>query len=198
MANRTYLYATDLIPMHSNAGAKRKIIGLSECKYELPFTFRLLIAGDPQLCLSNIWHFRTEAGALPHPLALASSFAAGLDRARTFHALLVHPVARECFGEVLAFLDRPENQQTHLLLELGEYLSMFEDDDEPKGKLHEKAAAFRAMLEGDPSDSIKEFAEELNALPQGASNETKQLVLERLGNCTWSNVLYHEPGETGA
>ena len=74
----------------------------------------------------------------------------------------------------------------------------FEDDDEPKGKLHEKAAAFRAMLEGDPSDSIKEFAEELNALPQGASNETKQLVLERLGNCTWSNVLYHEPGETGA
>jgi hypothetical protein len=198
MANRTYLFATDIIPTHANAGELRKIVGLSECNYELPFTYALLVAGSPELCLSNIWQFRTEPGAPSHPLALAAPFSVGLQRAREFHSLLTHPTAREIFGAALAFLECQENHQPYFLLELGEFLALFDDDDEPKGKLHVKAAAYKSMLEGDPSDSIKNVAIELNALPVDDQSHARQMILERLGNCVWSNTLYFSPSESGA
>ena len=141
MANRTYLFATDLIPRHANSGTLRKLVGLSECNYEIPFTYALLVAGSPELCLhrggsrahavSNIWQFRTEQGAPSHPLALAAPFSVGLQRARDFYAMLTQPTARSVFHEALSFLDRPENQHPYFLLELGEYLSMFDDEDPP-------------------------------------------------------------------
>lgn len=198
MANRTYLYATDLIPSHANAGATRKIVGLSECNHDLPFVYLLLIAGEPELCLSNIWQFRTEAGAPSHPLALASPYAVGLQRAQGFYETLTHPTVREVFLEPLSFLQQPENQQPYLLLELGEYLSLFDDDDEPKGKLHVKAQAFHAMLQGDPAESIRSVALDLNDLPVDDPALARQKTIERLGNCVWSNVLYHAPSEKGA
>ena len=136
MANRTYLFATDLVPSIANSGAPRKLVGLSECNYEIPLTYALLVAGSPELCLSNIWQYRTEAGAPSHPLALAAPYAQGLQRARDFYALLTQPTARSVFHEALSFLEREENQQPYLLLELGEYLSMFDEEDPPEGKLH--------------------------------------------------------------
>jgi len=197
MANRTYLFATNLIPRHAKSGTLRKLVGLSECNYEIPFTYALLVAGSPELCLSNIWQFRTEQGAPSHPLALAAPFSVGLQRARDFYAMLTQPTARSVFHEALSFLDRPENQHSYFLLELGEYLSMFDDEDPPEGKLHVKAQAFHSMLQGDPMDSIRKVASELNALPPDDPVAAKQKTIERLGPCVWSNVLYHSPSERG-
>jgi hypothetical protein len=197
MANRTYLFATDLVPSIANSGAPRKLVGLSECNYEIPLTYALLVAGSPELCLSNIWQYRTEAGAPSHPLALAAPYAQGLQRARDFYALLTQPTARSVFHEALSFLEREENQQPYLLLELGEYLSMFDEADPPEGKLHVKARAFHAMLQGDPSDSIRQVASELNALPADDPVAAKQKTMEQLGPCVWSNVLYHAPSDRG-
>ena len=73
---------------------------------------------------------------------------------------------------------------------------MLNDDDEPKGKLPVKVAAFCADHQGDSQDSLLTIASELNELPNDLSAVEKVGAI--LGNCTWSNVLYHEPGLNGA
>lgn len=196
MANRSYLYATDLIPTHETAGQTRSIVGLSESNYSIPLVYRALLAGSPQLCLSNIWAFRTAAGAKSEPLAVAGSYASGLANLVFFQQLVSHPRARALLDEAVEFLSQPVNQRPFLLLELAEYLLLVDDDEEPKGSLPSKVAAFCADHQGDPRESLSSLASSLNDLPhdESAAAQARDIV----GSCVWSNVLYHEPRPTGA
>lgn len=198
MANRTYLYATDLIPTHENAGQPRRIVGLSETSYAMPMMYGILVAGEPVLCLSNIWTFRTAEGAPSQPLALAAPFDAGLAMMRRFQQALTHPAARAVVDEAVDFLQQPKNALPYLLLEAAEYFDMFDEDDPPKGKLYEKVAALQTMLTGDISESMAGIAAQLNALPTDDLAAAKKQVHEEIGYCAWSNVLYQQPGPTGA
>ena len=196
MANRTYLYSTDLIPSHDNAGQQRSIVGLSESNYSVPLIYRALIAGSPRLCLSNIWSFRSVAGGLSEPLAIVAPYPEGLENLVFFQQSVIHPDARPLLDEAVAFLSQPANQRPYLLLELAEYISMMDDDEEPKGKLPVKIAAFCADHQGDPRESLSSIAAKLNALPRepSATSDARQIV----GSCVWSNILYHEPDVNGA
>lgn len=196
MANRTYLYSTDLVPTHENAGQVRSIVGLSESNYSVPLIYRALLAGSPRLCLSNIWKFRTAVGRDSEPLAIIGPYSDGLENLVFFQQSVSHPQARALLDEAVQFLSQPANARPYLLLELAEYLSLLEDEDEPKGKLPVKVAAFCMDHQGDPRESLSAIASRLNALPRelSATDDARKIV----GNCVWSNVLYHEPGPTGA
>jgi hypothetical protein len=53
MANRSYLYSLSNRPT-SYADRPETISGVSEWNYDVPFMYRLLMSGDPQLCASLI------------------------------------------------------------------------------------------------------------------------------------------------
>lgn len=201
MANRSYLYATDLIPSHANAGAPRRIVGLSECKYAVPALYGVLMCGSTELCLSNIWQFRTEEGGPSQPLALAAPMQEGLENLRFIRRRVVRTAAVTVLDEAISFLERPENQLLFLLLELAEYFSMFDEADEPRGKLHEKVAFAYRTFRGDSAESFLEVAQDLNSIPDGESSEgfARAVIAarDRLGYCTWSNILYYDPSANG-
>ncbi|WP_459166363.1 DUF7822 domain-containing protein, partial [Achromobacter xylosoxidans] len=85
MANRSYLYSLSNRPA-SYADRPETICGLSEWPYAVPFSYRLLMSGDPQLCASLIAdgleddepHRRTRL------YAISSRFEPGLARIKRF------------------------------------------------------------------------------------------------------------------
>lgn len=178
MANRTYLYATDLVPSHDNAGALRRIVGLSECRYSTPLLYRILVCGEPQLCLSNIWHFRTEKSAPSHPLAVAAGFEQGLARLKTLRSQVVARPAATVLDEALGFLERPENRSDYFLLELAEFFDMFAEHEEPKGKLHQKIAAMYETLRGEPGESLLAIARDLNQIGQDDGQDSADTSMD--------------------
>lgn len=94
MANRSYLYSLSNRPTHYT-DRPETISGLSEWPYAVPFMYRLLMSGDPQLCASLISdgleddepEHRTR---LP---AISSTFAPGLARVRRFAEIVRAAVA---------------------------------------------------------------------------------------------------------
>ncbi len=85
MANRSYLYSLSHRPAAYD-DRPESISGLSEWPYDVPFTFRLLMSQDPQLCASLIADGMGDDDACP-PMrvhAISSSFAGGFDRLRRF------------------------------------------------------------------------------------------------------------------
>ncbi|WZB64827.1 hypothetical protein WJ971_17800 [Achromobacter xylosoxidans] len=85
MANRSYLYSLSNRPA-SYADRPETICGLSEWPYAVPFSYRLLMSGDPQVCASLIAdgleddepHRRTRL------YAISSRFEPGLARIKRF------------------------------------------------------------------------------------------------------------------
>lgn len=103
---------------------------------------------------------------------------------------------RARLDEAVQFFSQPANERPYLILELAEYLALLDDEDEPKGKLLVKVAAFCADHQGDPRVSLASVASTLNALPHhsSATDDIREIV----GRCEWSNTLNHEPDPTGA
>lgn len=85
MANRSYLYSLSNRPS-SFADRPETISGLSEWAYDVPFMYRALMSGDPQLCGSLVADGLSgdEPG---HPTvirAISSRFDLGFDRVQRF------------------------------------------------------------------------------------------------------------------
>lgn len=85
MANRSYLYSLSNRPTHFT-DRPETISGLSEWPYAVPFMYRLLMSGDPQLCASLISdgledEEPDQRTRLP---AISSTFEPGLARVKRF------------------------------------------------------------------------------------------------------------------
>lgn len=93
MANRSYLYSLSNRPA-SYADRPETISGLSEWPYDVPFMYRLLMSGDPQLCASLISD--GLEGDTPEEKirlhAIGSGFDAGFARVQRFIAIVRHLV----------------------------------------------------------------------------------------------------------
>ena len=89
MANRAYLYSLSNRP-ESYADRPETISGLSEWAYEVPFSYRLLMSGDPQLCASLIADGLEEdaPGHRTRLYALSSPFEPGFERLARFAAIV--------------------------------------------------------------------------------------------------------------
>ncbi|WYX18057.1 hypothetical protein WJ973_17375 [Achromobacter xylosoxidans] len=111
MANRSYLYSLSNRPA-SYADRPETICGLSEWPYAVPFSYRLLMSGDPQLCASLIAdgleddepHRRTRL------YAISSRFEPGLARIKRFAEIVRAAVrhARDASGRAGAVAARQD------------------------------------------------------------------------------------------
>lgn len=157
MANRSYLYSLSNRPT-SYADRPDTISGLSEWPYAVPFSFRVLLSGDPRLCSSLISDgFEDDDPDHKTPLhAISGEFDAGVARLKKFGAVarLVSSSAelRARLDETEAFLD--QHRDRFLLLETIELDSMIETSPD----------ALRACVEQE-IDRCREVGAAIDALP---------------------------------
>lgn len=150
MANRSYLYSLSNRPTHYT-DRPETISGLSEWPYAVPFMYRLLMSGDPQLCASLIAdgleddepEHRTR---LP---AISSTFAPGLARVRRFAEIVRAAVATPAPAAA------PEMAATEPASLLGKLKRMFSSADAAP------AGAAKSVARGGPT-SVTQLLEALD------------------------------------
>lgn len=89
MANRSYLYSLSNRPT-AYTDRPETISGVSEWNYDIPFMYRLLMSGDPQLCASLISDgLESDEGDEKVKLyAISGQFEPGFARVKRFFAIV--------------------------------------------------------------------------------------------------------------
>lgn len=171
MANRSYLYALDTLPV---PGAPRPPApGISEWRWAIPLAHKVLLSGSPRLVPSMIWDGDGDPDSPNAVLALAGDYDTGVANLTAFMQGLPHPEAAAKAAEALAFLNDPANRKRYLWLEAAEIFDML---DEP----------LRVQAEGllaEVSDDWTGYA---------ASVPADQLD-QATGSGSWSRILYYGP-----
>ncbi len=121
MANRSYLYSTNIVPGPDAEAQGRKLIGISEYNYDIPIVFKLLLSGNPRTCPSSIWDCNDD-------IALLGDYDAGLANLEAFLAQIQIPAAQPLIADALEFLRKPENRNPYFVLECGEIFEMSDPD----------------------------------------------------------------------
>jgi hypothetical protein len=162
MANRAYLYSLSNRPT-SYTDRPETISGLSEWAYAMPFSYRVLMSGDPQLCASLVSDgFDGEPGNQKTKLhAISGDFEAGFARLKRFISV-VRPLAAASptlvigLDETLAFFE--SHRDRYLLLETVELDTMTTEGE----------AELRACVEREIADCVRAGAA-IDALPTDAA-----------------------------
>jgi hypothetical protein len=157
MANRSYLYSLDNRP-ESYEDRPDTISGLSEWPYAIPFSYLVLLSGDPRLCASLISDgFDDDPAERRTKLyAISGEFDAGYARLTKFAAAAR---AASDSADLRAGLDEAEkfldaHRDRYLLLETIELDTMIESDED----------ALRTAIEGH-LDRCREAGAAIDALP---------------------------------
>jgi hypothetical protein len=158
MANRSYLYLISNQP-ESYQDRPETVSGLSEWPYAIPFSYRVLMSGDPRLCSSLIADgFEDDDPGRRTPLyAISGEFEAGHARLTKLlnAARAANPKADGLAGAVdttLTYLDT--HRDKYLLLETIELDSMVESEP----------AALKAAVES-AIDDCRAAGAAVDALP---------------------------------
>jgi hypothetical protein len=162
MANRSYLYASDLIPAAGIDLSRRRMIGISEWAYEIPWAFKQLVSVNPRRCVSSIWEG-------DEPIAVAGEYEPGVRRLLDFLDRLPRELVGPLADGARQFLLLAENRRQFFVLECGEIFEM-EDDD----------LAVQA-------DRLLKEIQQVNP-PVSTSAD----AIYSLGVGNWSNVLYFD------
>lgn len=117
MANRSYLYSTNLIPGPGAKANGRRLVGISEWNYGIPIVFKILISGKTKTCRSSIWDSQEE-------IALIGDYTLGVKNLEAFFSKIENPTARDLIAEAIEFLNKPENVNQYFVLECGEIFCM--------------------------------------------------------------------------
>ncbi len=216
MANRSYLYSLSNRPM-SFSDRPETISGLSEWNYAVPFSYRALMSGGPQLCSSLVSDgFDGEPPDRKTRLyAISSDFELGYARLKKFFAAVRTLVGEgapdllHAMGETQIFLEA--HRDRYMLLETIELDTMSEDTGQGLQACVERelTACLRAgaAIDALPADA-GEAGARLRAAAQHKSEEPLDafygLVLDDHFDSTrdgktcyplgleWSDVLYFE------
>ena len=211
MANRSYLYSSNLIPSRKVAKPERKLIGLSEWPNFIPLVYRVLMSGNPHVCATSIWDNAEE-------IAIVSDYAPGVDRLKQFFKRIILPQAQPCIDEALAFLERKDNVQAYIVLECGE---IFDFNDEPMEDQNEALLKDIKDLELEMTVALDDLhilaspaSEKLSSLgtlakffskkpapltPSELQEQENKLLnaITGLGLGGWSNILYFDFSDDG-
>ena len=199
MANRSYLYSTNVIPGSNGEDSDRKMIGIAEWDYEIPIVAKLLLSGNPQTCRSSLWEN-------PEEIALIGDYASGVKKLEEFLLQITLPVAQDSIAEAIDFLKRPENQNQYFILECGEIFDMEE------APLFEQNLALLGELKNLPPEmekALQSLAPPSVELPKSAGFFSKLFgrtakssvpapthdlmkSIDDLGLGNWSNILYFD------
>ena len=93
VANRSYLYSTNVMPGPNAKVNGRRLIGISEWSYDIPIVFKLLLSGNPKTCLSSIWDNQEE-------IALVGDYASGVKNLEGFLSKVTLPSAQHSHGRL--------------------------------------------------------------------------------------------------
>jgi hypothetical protein len=216
MANRSYLYSLSNRPT-SYSDRPETISGLSEWNYAVPFSYRALMSGGPQLCSSLMSDgFNGEPPDRKTRLyAISSDFELGHARLKKFFAVVRAlvgdgaPDLVRAIEETQIFLGAHENR--YVLLETVELDTMSEETEQGLRACVERelTACLRAgvAIEAHPADA-KEAGARLKVAAQqkseGPLNAFYGLMLDNHFDSTrnhkacyplgleWSDVLYFD------
>lgn len=197
MANRSYLYSTNVIPGPDVKPEERKLIGISEFNYDIPIVFKLLLSGNPRACRSSIWE-------MPEEIAIVGDYGLGLERLTKFLKRIEIIEAQPLIREAVEFLNRAENQNPYFVLECGEIFDMtgqplLEQNQALLGQLNdleaemEKAMGSLKTVPVAPPKPVGFFSRMFKAkplLPVRTPDPMDPFYELGLGN--WSNILYFD------
>jgi hypothetical protein len=214
MANRSYLYSLSNRPS-SYEDRPETISGLSEWPYAVPFSYRVLMAGDPRLCASLVTDgFDDDPPDRKTALyAISGDFDAGYARLSKLCAA-VRAAGGDSAGLVAA-LDETEkflgeHRDRYLLLETIELDSMVESGEDALracaeqelGRCVQAGAAVDA-LPADVAEAgvrLAEAADQKSAAPLSAfyglvldndfDNVRDDMTENPLGLSWWTDILY--------
>ena len=169
MANRSYLYSLSNRPS-SYADRPKTISGLSEWPWGIPFSYRVLMSGDPQRCASLVSDgFEDDPPKKKTKLfAISSDFKTGFARLKKFCNVLRPLAAGSAPGlishldETLSFLQA--HRDRYFLLETIELDCMIE----------RKEAKLRACVEREVKECLRAGAA-IDALPDNVTDAGKVL-----------------------
>lgn len=197
MANRSYLYSTNIIPGPSAKANGGKLIGISEWNYDIPIVFKLLLSGNPKTCPSSIWDN-------PEEIALIGDYASGVKNLEGFLSQIELPAAQDLIAEAIEFLNKPENQNQYFVLECGEIFDMGETPlleqnlallEQVNNLQHEVEQALQSLLPPPvvPPKPVGFFSKlfgRVSEPPSPAHDLMKPIYGLGLGN--WSNISYFD------
>ncbi|MGJ7608047.1 DUF7822 domain-containing protein [Variovorax sp. LT1R20] len=190
MANRSYLFASPFVPGPDAAGNDpRQLKGLSECNYNIPLVYRLLVSADVQLCRSMIWT------SLDEPTALAGRAGAGIDRLQQFLSRIDHPSVAPLRDQALDFLNSHADRNGYFVLECAEILDM---SDEPLGEQAESLLKGVQNIDTEIEAAITRLAPQKKTFWDRIftpSQESIEAPLRELGLGYWSDTLYYSPND---
>lgn len=195
MANRSYLYSTNVIPGPDAQANGRKFLGISEWNYDIPIVFKILLSGNPKTCPSSIWDN-------PEEIALIGDYNSGVKNLERFLSKITLPSAQTLITEAMAFLKRPENQNQYFVLECGE---IFDMGDTPLMEQNLELLEQIQNLQPEMEDALQSLAPvaEPKAVgffsklfgratePQEPESDPMEPIYA-LGLGNWSNILYFD------
>lgn len=214
MANRSYLYSLSNRP-GSYEDRPETISGLSEWPYAVPFSYRVLMSGDPRLCASLVSDgFDDDPPERKTKLyAISSDFDTGHARLTKFCAALRVAGAaaadlQRAIDETLTFLEA--HRDRYLLLETVELDTMVESAEdalraavEQEIELCREAGAAVDALSADPAEAgavlAKAATEKVDGplaachglvLDDGFDNTRDRRTENPIGLSWWTDVLY--------
>ena len=197
MANRSYLYSTNVIPGPGTKTNDRKLTGISEWSYDIPIVFKLLLSANPKTCPSSIWDN-------PEKIALIGAYASGVKNLERFVSQIELPAAQDLIAEAIEFLNKPENQNQYFVLECGEIFDMGETPlleqnlallAQVKNLQLEVKQALQSLVPPPavPPKPVGFFSKLFGRTPEPPSpahDLMKPIYSLGLGN--WSNILYFD------
>ena len=213
MSNRAYLYSLSNRPT-AYADRPETISGLSEWSYAVPFSYRVLMSSNPQICASLISDgFDSEpAGAKTKLYAISGDFEGGFARLQKFLEV-VRAVAAgsapdlvQYLGTTVDFLESHRNR--YLLLETVELDTMESEGEaalracvEKEIDVCRRVGAAVDILAADPTRATNRLsvASKRKIVPPldvlyglNMSDDFDAETEYPLGLCEWSEVLYYQ------
>jgi hypothetical protein len=196
MANRSYLYSSNLLPSLEMKEADRQMNGISEWRYDIPIVYKILLSGNPRKCRSSIWD-------VPEEIAIVGDYDHGLDRLLHFLDRISLPEIVPLKEEARRFLTDEANRNRHFVLECGE---IFEMKAEPLPEQNDRLlaeirniepgieSALAALSANQPSNAksggiVARLLGRKSSLPEKKASAD---AVESLGLGNWSNVLYFD------
>ncbi|WP_444914492.1 DUF7822 domain-containing protein [Microbulbifer sp. TRSA007] len=213
MANRSYLYSLSNQPK-SYSDRPETISGLSEWPYSIPFTYRVLMSGNPNLCASLVSDgFEDDSPDDKTQLyAISSDFEAGFARLKKFVEVLrviskdIMDLPDSMLNETLEFLQ--EHKDRHLLLETIE-LDCMDDSEESVLRGYVESEIIACREAGAAIDALPEDPKVSADIVKSAAENNSESALspfyglqfnDKFDNVEseppvglyWSDILYYD------
>jgi hypothetical protein len=196
MANRSYLYSSNLVPSPEVGKSELRMNGISEWNYDIPLAFKILLSGKPRKCRSSIWE-------VPEEIAIVGDYDQGVDRLLLFLDRVPLPQMMPLKEEARRFLTDGANKSRYFVLECGE---IFELDDKPLveqnnlllaeihnlGPVIESALADLSLTQPTGPKPAGFFSRLFGTKQPLPKKKDPAKVIDSLGLGNWSNVLYFD------